>query len=151
MGDQAVFESPHELDFPYSRSLGPTLSAFMTGLRDGQITGTRGDGGRVIVPPTEYDPISSAPTEGSVNVGPGGVLTSWTWIDKPKPSHPSDKPFAWAMVKLDGADTAMLHILKAPSADGIASGMRVSAQFRPEAERVGCMADIAAFIPEEGS
>ena len=40
----------------------------------------------------------------------GEVLT-WSWAADPLPGQPLDRPFAWALVKLDGADTGLLHAL----------------------------------------
>ena len=42
--------APIELSFDYTRSLGPTLSRFMTGLAARRIVGCRGSDGRVYVP-----------------------------------------------------------------------------------------------------
>ena len=38
---------------------GPSIGRFLTGLRDGRIVGVRLADGRVLVPPTEYDPTTS--------------------------------------------------------------------------------------------
>jgi uncharacterized OB-fold protein len=62
--------------------------------------------------------------------------------------QPLDRPFAWALVQLDGASTGMLHVVDAGSADAMSSGMRVTARWRPAAERVGSMHDIECFVPE---
>ena len=45
-----------KLEFPYRRSVGPVIGAFLAGLRDRQVVGVRTAGGRVLVPPFEYDP-----------------------------------------------------------------------------------------------
>jgi hypothetical protein len=50
-------------------------------------------------------------------------------------------------VKLDGADTAMLHAVEVASAARMKSGMRVQARFQPE--RTGSIRDIACFTPLE--
>ena len=54
---------PHVLEYPggYTRSVGPVIGRFLTGLRDGRIEAVRLADGRVLVPPTEYDPSTSAP------------------------------------------------------------------------------------------
>ena len=65
--------------------------------------------------------------------------TRWT----PRANHPLQKPFAWALVKLDGADTAMLHAVDAGSSARMKSGVRVKARFA--AERVGHIRDLACF------
>jgi len=151
MPESDVLRAPHVLEFPYKRSLGPVIGGFLTGLRDGRILGARTKDGRVIVPPTEYDPDTGHDTEGLVEVGPGGVVTQWAWTDHPRAGQPVDRPFAWALVQLDGADTAMLHALDAGSAARCSSGMRVTARFRPDSERIGRIQDIECFVPEGGS
>ena len=45
-----------KLEFPYRRSVGPVIGAFLTGLRERRVVGVRTAGGRVLVPPFEYDP-----------------------------------------------------------------------------------------------
>ena len=96
------------VEYPFRRSLGPVLSAFFTGLREGIVIGIRRKNGTVLVPPTEYDPETSEPLDDLVEVGQAGVVTAWAWVAEPRPNQPLSKPFAWALVRLDGADTAML-------------------------------------------
>ena len=148
MADDDVLRAPHFLDYTYKRSVGPVIGAFLTGLRDGRILGATGSGGRVAVPPTEYDPLTGEDSGDLVEVGPGGVVTTWAWAATPTPDQPLARPFAWALVKLDGADTALLHVVDAGSPDAVASGMRVRARFRPAAERVGHVKDIECFVAE---
>jgi len=139
--------APIELAFDYTRSLGATLSRFMTGLADRTVVGTRCSDGRVYVPPLEYDPLTHAPVTEFVEVADRGVVLSWTWTDEPLPGQPLDGPFAWALVKLDGADTGMLHAVAVDSPEAIRTGLRVRAQWA--AERRGHVRDIACFVPED--
>ena len=105
---------------------------FLTGLRDGKVLGQR-CGGRVLCPPLEYDPETGATLEPDfVEVGPGGTVESWTWVAAPTHMHPFDHPFAFAQVRLDGADTTMIHAIDAGSIDAMSTGMRVAAQYRDE-------------------
>ena len=60
-------------------------------------------------------------------------------------SQPFDRPFGWALVRLDGADTAMLHAVDAPGADAMSTGMRVKVRWREERE--GSITDIECFEP----
>jgi uncharacterized protein len=151
MSDSEVLHAAHSLEYPYSRSVGPVIGAFLTGLRDGRLLGVTGAGGSVIVPPTEYDPTTGEDTGEMVEVGPGGVVESWAWVAEPHPKHPLDTPFAWALIRLDGADTALLHVVDSGGPDRLVTGDRVTVRFRPEAERIGAMADIVAFVPEAGA
>jgi hypothetical protein len=151
MPESEVLHAAHRLEYPYARSVGPVIGAFLTGLRDGKLFGVVGAGGSVVVPPTEYDPTTGEDTGELVEVGPGGVVESWAWVTAPQPKHPLNRPFAWALIRLDGADTALLHVVDAGGPDRLGSGDRVTVKFRPAAERIGAMADIEAFVPEGGA
>ena len=83
----------------------------------------------------------------ATEVGPGGEVTSWSWVAAPRDVHPLDEPFAFALVKLDGADVPFLHVVKADES-AMATGMRVTATWKDERE--GHITDLACFIPEEG-
>jgi uncharacterized OB-fold protein len=139
----------HVLEYPggYTRSVGPVIGRFLTSLRDGRIEGVRISDGRVLVPPTEYDPVTSDPTGDEwVEVGPGGIVQSWTWVTNPRPGkHALDHPFAFALIRPDGADTALLHAVDAGSSDVMAVGLRVGPRWRDE--RVGSIRDIEAWVP----
>jgi uncharacterized OB-fold protein len=146
MADTGALVAPNILEYPYTRTLGPVLSRFMTGLRDGRIVGIRAGDGRVLVPPSEYDPVTGEALEDFVEVGQSGVVTTWAWVSQPREKHPLAKPFAWALVRLDGADTAMLHAVDAGSEARMETGMRVRVSWRDK--RVGEIGDIACFVPE---
>ncbi len=150
MSDPEVLRAPHVLEFPYSRSVGRDLGAFFTGLVEGRVLGasTRGSPDRVVVPAREYDPITGEDTDGLVEVGPGGVVTAWGWTDHPLEGQPLQRPFAWALVVLDGASNAILHVVDSGSHDAMSTGMRVVARFRDPAARVGSITDIECFVPE---
>jgi uncharacterized OB-fold protein len=142
----------HVLEYPggYTRSVGPVVGRFLTGLREGRIEGVRLADGRVLVPPTEYDPATSdaiAPDGDQwVTLGPAGRIQSYTWVSEPRPDkHPTTSPFAFALISPDGADTALLHVVDCGSADAIAVGMRVAPRWR--AERRGHITDIEAWVP----
>src|SRR5215218_8176518 len=64
--------APLEISFDYTRSLGPTLSRFMTGLAQRRIIGSRDSTGRVHAPPIEYDPVTHAPSADFVEVSTTG-------------------------------------------------------------------------------
>ena len=138
----------HVLEFPggYRRSLGPVVGRFLTSLRDGRIEGVRLADGRVLVPPTEYDPVTSEPVGEPVEVGPVGTVTTWTWVAEPHAArHPLDRPFAFALVRPEGADTAMLGAVAAGSPDEMSTGMRVAPRWK--AERSGHITDIECWVP----
>lgn len=143
-----VLSAPLKVSFDYTRSLGPVLGSFMTGLRDQQVFGARLADGRVVVPPVEYDPVTHAPVGDLVPVGSSGTVTTWSWVSEPVAGQPLDRPFAFALITLDGADLPMLHAVDAGSADRMATGMRVRVRWAEE--RVGAITDIACFEPDTG-
>lgn len=137
------FTAPLELFYPYSRTVGTTLSRFLTSLRQGRIEGTRGSDGRVYVPPAEFDPVTGEACSEWVEVGQEGTVTSWAWQFEPQESQPLDRPFAWALVRLDGADVEMLHAVDAGSIERMSTGARVRVRWADERE--GAITDIACF------
>ena len=130
------------IQFPYKRSLGPVVGAFMTALTDRRIIGIR-SGDRVIAPPLEWDPDTAEElAHDFVDVGPAGTVESWSWVASPTTQHPLDRPFAFALIQLDGADTAMVHVVDGPK-EGISTGARVQPKWR--AERTGYVTDVECF------
>ncbi len=142
-----ILSAPHVLEFPYKRSVGPVIGRFLAGLRDERIVGVRTASGRVLVPPAEYDPDTGEAVGEFVEVGSRGVVTTWAWVAEPRPKHPLGAPFAWALIRLDGADTAMLHAVDAGSESRMSTGMRVRVRWREE--RQGHINDIECFEPED--
>jgi uncharacterized OB-fold protein len=143
MSSEDVLTAPHLVEYTYTRSTGPAISAFLTGLRDAKFVGVRGADGRVIVPAVDYDPVTSEDISEYVDVADTGVVTTWSWNDKPLKGQPLDKPFAWALVKLDGADVAFLAAVDAGSPDAISTGAKVKARWA--GERIGSIRDLICF------
>lgn len=123
--DADPFVAPFVLQYTYKRSLGPVLQRFFEALREGRLLGARTAGGRVLMPPQEYDPDSGADIVDLVEVGPGGVVESWTE--------------GWALIRLDGADSALLHRARGP----LSTGCRVAPVWVES--KVGQLDDIVAF------
>ena len=146
-GDE-ILRAPYVLSYDYRRTCGPVIGRFLAGLKEQRIEGVRTATGRVVVPPVEYDPDTGEPTQDFVAVAATGTVLTWTWVAKPRPTHPLSRPFAWALIKLDGADTALLHVVDAGEASRMKTGARVKARFA--AERVGHIRDLACFDLEEG-
>ncbi|MEU8542510.1 OB-fold domain-containing protein [Streptomyces sp. NPDC048717] len=147
--DPDVLSAPLVVSFPFTRSLGPVQSAFLTGLRERIVLGVRTEAGKVLVPPVEYDPDTAAELSELVEVAATGTVTTWAWNPAPRPGQPLATPFAWVLVRPDGADTALLHALDAPGPDRVRTGMRV--RVRWAAQRDGAITDIACFEPCEGT
>lgn len=140
-----TLSAPVTVAFDYTRSTGPVVGRFLSGLRDGVVVGGRTSTGQVVVPPLEFDPVTHEATTEFVEVSSVGTVTSWTWVPEPVKDQPFDRPFAFALVTLDGADVPLLHALDVASPAEVTTGMRV--RVRWAAERVGHINDIACFEP----
>ncbi len=139
-----VLRAPLLLEYPFRRTTGPVIGAFLTGLREGRIIGIEDEQGKVLVPPVEYDPASGAPLTKLVPVESEGQVVTWSWNDRVREGQPFDRPFAWAFIQLDGADTTILHAVDAPK-ESLAAGLRVRARFA--ADRDGSFSDLECFEP----
>ena len=140
-----TLSAPVTVAFDYTRSTGPVLGRFLSGLRDGLVVGGRTSQGKVVVPPPEFDPVTHAAVDDFVEVADTGTVISWSWVPEPVKGQPFDRPFAFALVTLDGADAPLLHALDVASPDDVTTGMRVRIRWR--AERVGAITDIECFEP----
>jgi uncharacterized OB-fold protein len=146
-----VLTAPNNIEYPFRRTTGEVVGAFFTALRDGYVVGIKGADGRVIVPPVEYDPVTAEPLTEVVEVGDAGTVVTWAWTNDPLPDQPLDRPFAWAMVKLDGADTPMLHVVDTDGDESaMKTGMRVQAKWRA-ARPAGDEGDVAVGTYREGN
>lgn len=147
MNDAAVagdlLHAPLVIEYGFMRTTGPVIGAFFTGLADRRVFAIRGADGRVVCPPVEYDPTTGEPLTEMVEVGTEGTVTSWSWVSRVRDGQPLDRPHALALVRLDGADTAMLHVVDAPGPEAVSTGARVGIRWADETE--GNIGDIACF------
>ncbi|MGH3351217.1 MAG: Zn-ribbon domain-containing OB-fold protein [Nocardioides sp.] len=135
-----TLQAPVTVAFDYTRSTGPVLGRFLTGLRQTTVVGGRLSDGRVAVPPPEYDPVTHRAVTEFVDLPDTGTVTSWTWVGEPVAGQPFDKPFAYALITIDGADVPWLHAVEVASPDDIETGMRVRARWAEE--RTGSVTDL---------
>jgi uncharacterized OB-fold protein len=99
----------------------------------------------VVVPPMGYSELDAAAGGEWVAVRDTGVITAAAIVREPLARlHPFAQPFAFVLVKLDGADTAFAHVVREELA-AVRIGARVQAEWKPDDERIGSVLDIAAF------
>ena len=129
-----ALSAPLRPAFDYTRSTGPILGAFFAALRERAICGIRDSSGRVHVPPIEFDPDThEALSPGDiVDIAAEGEVLTWTWVAEPGRAAALSTPHALALIRLDGADTALLHVVAAEHSDAMSTGMRVEARWIPE-------------------
>lgn len=132
--------------FPYKRSTGEIVGRFLAGLRDQKkIWGLRVSRQGVVVPPQSYSEVDAKAGGEWVEVSQTGVVTAVAEVTRPiEGLHPSTEPFAFVLVKLDGADTAIAHVVRT-KLDLLRVGSRVRAAWAPDGERRGTIRDIEAF------
>lgn len=133
-------------EFPYKHSTGETIGRFLAGLKEQKkIWGQRVSGQGVVVPPLGYSETDGVEGGEWVEVEPTGVVTAVARVFEPIDHlHPSDKPFAFVLVRLDGADTAMVHIVR-DDLEKLSVGSRVEAVWKDDDARVGSIRDIDSF------
>ena len=95
-------------------------------------------------PPRIFCERCFAALEGEVEVGPAGRLVSVTVVRVGPDGAPLAHPVAVGLIRLDGADTCLVHRLS-PEAAGWAPGDAVVAVLAPDGERTGSVNDIRCF------
>ena len=125
-----------KIQIPFTYAAGQAGSRFLVALRDdGRIMGSRCEAcDHVAVPTRSFCPTCSEGELSDVELASEGSLVSWTEI-------PGRGVFA--LVKLDGADGAMLHRLVDPPAN-LAVGLRLRAQFAET--RKAHISDLSGFV-----
>ena len=133
-------------EFPYKHSTGETIGRFLAGLKEQKrIWGQRVAGQGVVVPPLGYSETSGAEGGEWVEVKPTGTVTAVAVVHEPVAGlHPFPTRFAFVLVRLDGADTALAHVVK-DDVQKLRVGTRVEAVWAADADRVGSIRDILCF------
>jgi hypothetical protein len=144
-----VLNQDFTLGYTYTRSTGPVVGRFFTELRQRKVVGIKSSSGKVIVPPVEYDPETAEALSEFVDVADTATVISWCWVKHPRPSHLLQKPFAWALLQFDGADTPMMHMVDAGSEEAMSTGMKVKVRWADEPK--GFIDDIAYFVPQDSA
>ena len=132
--------------FPYKRSTGEIVGRFLAGLKDQKkIWGRRVAGQGVVVPPQSYSEVDASAGGEWVEVADTGTVTAVAEVASPIADlHPASERFAFVLVKLDGADTAIAHIVR-HGLDRLKVGSRVRAVWAPDDRRKGTIRDIEGF------
>jgi uncharacterized OB-fold protein len=146
MTAEAPMHQDFVMEFTYRHSTGETIGRFLAGLKEQKkIWGQRVAGQGVVVPPLGYSEIDGSAGGEWVEVADRGVVTACAVVHHPLPRlHPSDRPFAFVLVRLDGADTALAHVVTDDLAR-LRVGARVEAVWKADGERTGSLKDIACF------
>jgi hypothetical protein len=131
----------------YTYSAGSVRSKFLIELRaNKKIMGTRcSTCNWVYVPAKPICGKCLSNLEEWVEVSDKGTLMSYTVVYQTEPAHPMHVPFIYGVIKLDGADTSLAHMVSEVDAEDLRIGMRLQAVFKEE--RQGSILDIKYFKP----
>jgi len=137
---------PGTIAIPFSYAAGAAASRFLAELRDARrIMATRCPGcRRVLVPARSFCGACWVDVDDWVEVGPEGVLVTWSTLHVPLPHLAGPVPYTLGLVRLDGADTDFLHRV-AGDGSGLARGTRVRPVWGET--RSGGLLDLAHFVP----
>jgi uncharacterized OB-fold protein len=138
-----------DLKVPYRYSMGATTSRFFIEIRDNRkIMGIRCPQCDVVfVPPRTTCGRCFSQLHEWVEVGNQGTLETYTQVRYTTPAQPAAAPFYYGIIKLDGADTGLAHLVGGLKGQEPSIGMRLRAVFRED--RKGNMLDISYFTPVE--
>jgi uncharacterized OB-fold protein len=140
-----------KISVPYSWTVGSTLSKWYVLMRDrGEIWANRCPScGKVYVPPKIKCNDCYKDMSDWVKLPGTGTLESYTVVHYAEPAiQPQEPPIIYGLVKLDGADTAMVHLLGEVEPEQLMSGMRVEAVLAEQRE--ANILDIKYFRPLVG-
>ncbi|MGH2712000.1 MAG: Zn-ribbon domain-containing OB-fold protein [Actinomycetota bacterium] len=87
------------------------------------------------------------PLEADVEVGSEGTVESFSVGYTGLEGEVLDEPVTVALVRLDGADTVLLHFLV--DSDHLMIGQRVKPAFHPKGKRTGSILDLRGFTPAD--
>ena len=133
---------------PYQYFAGTVGSKFLVELRDEKkILGMKCEKcNKVFIPPrATCERCFSDLKDNWVEISDTGVVTGFTVIRYKEPYQPKEPPYVLALIKLDGADTPLAHLLECGDAANATVGMKVKAVFAEE--RIGSVLDISHFEP----
>ena len=150
--EEEIIIVPGRWDLPFRHTAGRVASHFLHALKDRRILALRCPRcRRVLVPPRPFCERCFVPLDDWVEVGQQGTLEAFT-ICYARFTGLPDPPYCQMLVKLDGADSALMHLLGEVDLEDVEEatkrihvGMRVEAVWREERE--GGIQDIRYFRP----
>ena len=141
-----VFRAPVDLEYLYSA--GQSSSRLLRGMEQGKILGQKCPvDGRVYFPSRGSCPQHAVAFGGeTIELSDKGTLVTYAIVRVPSENIPLELPYISAQIVLDGADTALMHLLDCKLED-VRMGMRVQAVWRPKEEWSTSIANIQYFQP----
>jgi uncharacterized OB-fold protein len=128
-------------------TVGATGSKFLIGIRDNKkIMGIKCPRcKKVYVPPRSHCPTCCVKMDEWVELSGKGTLDTFTVVRYKEPYQPKEPPIVYGIIKLDGADTGLPHIIGEVDPNKVKIGMRLEPVFKDERE--ASLLDIDHFKP----
>ncbi len=139
-----------KLALPYTYFAGRVGSTFLTTIRDQhKIMGVKCNTcGKVFVPPRQTcEKCMEDIRDNWVEVGNTGILENFTVVRYADKHLPRKPPFVLGLIKLDGADTPLTHIVSGVDVNEVVEGIKVKAIFSSKPENT--ILGIYQFEPVE--
>ena len=128
-----------KINLPYRYTAGEFHKAFLHGLADRRVVGSRCPAcPMVAVPARPFCPECSAHSGETMDMRPQGTLVSWSTATIQGVTR------TFGLIRISGADTVMLHIVDAEPSS-LRVGMELAPRWSPEPEPE--ITAIEAFVP----
>ncbi|MCP4728320.1 MAG: Zn-ribbon domain-containing OB-fold protein [bacterium] len=137
-----------KLALPYTYFAGRVGSKFLTTIRDEKkIMGIKCNTcNKVYIPPRQNCDVCMEDIKDNwVDVKDTGEITNFTIVRYEDKHLPKKPPYVLAMIKLEGADSPMAHIVEGVDLDKVKVGLKVKAVFAEES--TSTLLDIDHFEP----
>lgn len=136
-----------KIKVPYKHTAGAYVERFITEIgKNKRIMGVKCPKcSKVFVPPRMICAECFEKMEEWVEVGNQGKVVGFTTIAHSTPVMPLEPPYSYAIIRLDGADTDIVHIINIGDPKQLKVGMRVKAVFKEKPRKR--ILDIEFFRP----
>ena len=138
--------TPASMQFQYTA--GEAATRYLRGIAQRKILGGRVDAhSRVYVPPRGSDPQLGKPTTEMVEVAHTGTLVSFCVVNVSFHGGTQEIPYTTGLIKLDGADLPIMHLIQECPVDEVRIGMRLEAVWVDDSELGPTVESIKWFRP----
>ena len=148
---EEILIGERDFDSIFSYTAGTIRSRFLTEIRDNKrIVGTKCSRCNMVWVPARSTCVRCFESLSDFEeVSDTGEVVSFSVVHRSQPFYPAKPPFVYGVIKLEGADSALVHLIRGMAPEDIKAGMKVKAVFKEE--RIGSILDIEYFEPLDGS
>lgn len=142
--------SPFRMDYTYVAGVGRSL--FLRGLARRTLLARRCPGcTRVYLPPPEFCSRCLVELSEPFELDGAGTVSTFCVINFPFPGQVYDPPYVVAHIRVRGADTRLMHLIRDIAPEDVRIGMDVEPVWVPEEELDTSMNSIRYYRPAGGA